>query len=400
MYYTKNSLTTLLFIAFFALFSANTLQAQTCTHPDYEALENFYTATSGDTWVNKSGWLSDCEPCNWFGVNCDEDGRVSSLVLRGNALIGELPADIGNLDKLTLINLSYNKIGGTLPATLFTAPALKDINLTGNMISGSIPATLGDQPLLENLRLSYNLLSGEVPATLANFLDMEILTLNNNGFTGSIPEGLGDLPEIFSLDLSENDFAGCFPLDLSTFCGQDRIRFNGNPKLSWSGDFSSFCGNGLNEEQTGAPCDDGNPDTAGDIISADCGCGGTLDPSGLVDIGGELMDEGTPTVEEGTAPNMSNTRSLTAPGQPLLTTTSLTTRVFPNPVVGNEVNVQLPIGVDGGQLRLLSLAGRVIAESRATGNTSSMPVPVLEAGVYLIETVTEQGRSVNRIIVN
>ncbi len=397
--YTKNTPFPSFVIVLLAFLCATSLPAQECTHPDFATLKSFYTATQGDTWVDNSGWLSDCEPCNWFGVNCDENERVTSLILRGNALIGAMPADLGNLDQLVILNLSYNKIGGELPASLFSAPALRDINLTGNMISGTLPLTVGEQPLLKNLRLSYNLLEGDLPGSLASFLDLEILTLNDNRFTGAIPDGLGDLPQLFALDLSQNDFAGCFPLDLSAFCGQERMRFSGNPKLSWSGDFTAFCVNGLDENQTGAPCDDGLPTTSGDVIGPDCGCGGTLDPLNLTS-----EEEGEMSIDLGEQSETQAQRTLpgfNTPGRTLsISENTQLTRVYPNPVAGSEITVQLPAGVVAAELRLLSVTGQTVIQAAATGNRTSLALPELEAGIYLVETVTEQGRSVARIMVN
>lgn len=380
-----------------ALFFALTLVGQDCNHPDYAALEKFYSATGGDTWTQQTGWLTDCEPCAWFGVNCDTEGRVTTIILRGNGLAGVLPAEIGDLDHLRLLNLGYNEVGGALPASLFTIDSLRDINLSGNRISGQLPTTVGEQLLLENLRLDKNLLTGDLPSTLAGFTRMVIMTLNDNDFSGAIPEGLGDLPFIFNLDLSRNDFAGCFPVDLAAFCGQERILFGDNPKLSWSGDFAEFCAIGLlDEAQIGAPCNDGDPDTGGDEITADCGCGGIEEPNGL--LGGEII--GFNPDEETAAERILRNRSGLA-DVPVLNRVRevIGLSVYPNPLVGDVLTVQLPVGTEDVQLRLVSITGRVMNEIAAFGPVTGMQLPVLEAGVYLLEAVTAEGRSVRRVIV-
>jgi Leucine-rich repeat (LRR) protein len=202
------------YLLFLSLFSTVSLVAQDCVHPDYPILEKLYIATEGDGWANNDGWLANCEPCNWKGIGCDENNRVTSIILRGNGLTGFLPGEIGDLDHLRLINLAYNEVAGKLPASLFTVASLRDINLSGNLFSGILPATFGEQPLLENLRLNNNQLVGNLPDALTAFTQMKILTLNNNSFAGSVPEGFGDLPFLFNLDISQNELAGCFPQDL------------------------------------------------------------------------------------------------------------------------------------------------------------------------------------------
>lgn len=391
--YTYTSKMMALAIAF--LFTLN-LAGQDCDHPDYAVLEKLYLTTGGGTWNQQQGWLTDCEPCSWFGVNCDSENRVSSIILRGNALVGALPEEIGDLDHLRLLNLGYNKIGADLPASLFTIDSLRDINLSGNRITGSLPVTVGDQLLLENLRLDNNLMEGDLPGELASYTRMTILTLNDNAFTGSVPEGFGDLPFLFNLDLSNNDFSGCFPVDLESLCGQSRMRFGSNPKLSWSGDFAAFCSNSVvDEEQIGAPCDDGDPDTGGDAITADCGCGGTLTPDGL--SSGGLI--GLENNEEGIQEEVTN--NLSAPEAPVLNRVSGISEVsvYPNPVVDGRLNVQLPEDTQEAQLSIVSLIGQLISQTRNSGPTAQLQLPALEAGVYLLEVRTSTGQSVRRVVV-
>jgi hypothetical protein len=46
----------------------------------YGLLTLFY-ATSGSTWTDKSGWLSGQGECEWFGIQCNTDGRVTRVQL-------------------------------------------------------------------------------------------------------------------------------------------------------------------------------------------------------------------------------------------------------------------------------------------------------------------------------
>ena len=71
------------------------------------------------------------------------DPKIASRSLlevhSGNGLIGPLPDSIGNLTKLTALNLGSNKINGTLPATLTQLTALEVFNVTGAVLTGPAP---------------------------------------------------------------------------------------------------------------------------------------------------------------------------------------------------------------------------------------------------------------------
>lgn len=381
---------------FFIFISAG-LSAQ-CVHPDYMGLEKFYVATNGADWNDNSGWLTDCEPCGWKGVTCDDDQRVISIVQRGNGLTGTLPEDFSGLPLLRLINLGYNEVGGELPASLFELDALVDIFLSGNRLTGNFPATFGSRPQLTLLRIGDNQLSGNLPGELADFPGMTILSLSGNNFKGSIPEGLGDYPNIFAIDLSNNDLEGCFPVDLENLCGNTRIRFGGNTKLSWKGNFTQFCASQLVDiDQVGAPCDDSDPDTEGDMITDNCSCGGSLDTDGI------LVDEpevsGFTELEEPTSERFIRTNNDTPGVLPTVSPSVSRMTAFPNPLVGGTLNVRLPENLEGAEVRLMSLNGREITRTNNVSSGASLNVPVLQAGIYLLEAVSGTERSITRIIV-
>ena|SRR3990167_339947 len=70
-----------------------------------DALEEFYTATNGATWINKSGW-GDGDPCSptWYGITCVASNVVGIEfpLSGGNGLSGTLP---DSLSVLPLQNL-------------------------------------------------------------------------------------------------------------------------------------------------------------------------------------------------------------------------------------------------------------------------------------------------------
>ena len=69
-----------------------------------DALEEFYTSTNGDNWINNSGWgVGDpCSPTRWFGIRCEGINVVAiefPSVTGGNRVSGTLP------DSLSVIPL-------------------------------------------------------------------------------------------------------------------------------------------------------------------------------------------------------------------------------------------------------------------------------------------------------
>jgi hypothetical protein len=388
----RTAICALLFLSFLS----TNLDAQ-CAHPDVPALESLYDATNGNDWTDNTGWFSDCEPCGWAGVGCDSDNRVTSIILRDNGLTGTLPAAISALDRLELLGLGRNQIGGTIPEELFNMPALIDINLARNQLTGSIPATLGNQPDLEYLRLSENQLVGGVPSGISGLTQLRIIMLEENQLTGAMPEGLGDFPNLITLNLTNNNLEGCFPSDLAILCGQSRILFGGNDKMTWKGDFSQLCVSGLDETQIGAPCDDGNPDTGGDIITQDCGClGGVTANDGLTGLNAFTEESALDADDDQQIINpITSAPTVLNNNAPAVYDMA----VYPNPVVGNEITVSLPNDAGSSTLRLLSLTGRELLNQTSSQTSTVVNLPVLEAGVYLIEVVSGGGRSVKRVIV-
>ena len=89
---------------------------------------------------------------------------------------------------------------------------LTELDLWGNSLSGAIPAELGNLADLQVLDLSDNSLSGAIPAELGNLADLQVLNLSDNSLSGAIPEGLGRLAKLEAVYLDGNNLdRGCIP---------------------------------------------------------------------------------------------------------------------------------------------------------------------------------------------
>ena len=187
------------FAAFLLLTGGNArAQAQGTVATDRAALVALYDATGGANWTNNTNWTSNEALSEWYGVATDADGRVTELVLSGNALSGAIPAEMGDLASLQYLDLSRNKLSGAIPAKLGDLTNLQELYLDSNKLSGAIPAALGDLTNLRTLDLCGNQLSGEIPAALGDLANLEILNLYDTQLSGEIPAALGDLANLGS----------------------------------------------------------------------------------------------------------------------------------------------------------------------------------------------------------
>ena len=81
---------------------------------DRAVLIALYEATGGNNWYDNANWLSSTYPlAQWYGVETDDEGRVTSLYLSDNDLAGPIPAALGQLDSLKSLWLSDNQLTGT-----------------------------------------------------------------------------------------------------------------------------------------------------------------------------------------------------------------------------------------------------------------------------------------------
>ncbi len=182
-----------------------------CLEDDFNQLEALYDSTNGNSWINKTNWLTSGDMKSWFGVtltadNCD----VAEIKLVNNNLSGKL-ANL-SLPNLVALDLSTNAITGVIPNFVETLhatsllPALKNLNLNSNQFSGTVPRLI--TPNIVTLDLGSNKLTGSIPANLT-YPRLLNLYLNNNQLIGSIPNL--NIPTLTSLQLSSNQLTGSIP---------------------------------------------------------------------------------------------------------------------------------------------------------------------------------------------
>ncbi|KAG6415748.1 hypothetical protein SASPL_123163 [Salvia splendens] len=147
--------------------------------------------------------------------------RLEQLSLSNN-FFTEIPAALGRLSSLGLIDVSYNNLSGRIPDDLGNLASLNSLFLNNNLLSGEIPSTIGGCLALHKLDLSHNFLTGRVPPNITNLQEMQLfLNLSHNQLNGPLPVELSKLEKVQEIDLSCNRFNGtissCYALKLVNF---------------------------------------------------------------------------------------------------------------------------------------------------------------------------------------
>jgi hypothetical protein len=208
-------------------------------------LASFYFATGGgdNTWV-ENNWLigPECGDENkdvWFGVNCNLDGDIRSIVLDDWGLSGTIPPEVGHLymlENLILKNnpsligwipvtfshlgnlkqlaLYNNNLSGVIPDIFEHTKSLKLINLENNNIHGSIPLEIRHLKSLETLVLKNNRMEGIVPFTQLSSTGVKYLGLSHNRFSSRLETSINDLDTIEYLYLDHNIMRGTIPVHI------------------------------------------------------------------------------------------------------------------------------------------------------------------------------------------
>ncbi|OAY71354.1 putative leucine-rich repeat receptor-like protein kinase [Ananas comosus] len=179
---------------------------------DVSALKSLMTK-----WKNSPpSWDESKDPCGalWDGVSCN-NSRVTELRLFNMGLEGTLSEDIGKLDQLQILDLSYNrKLGGQLTSAIGNLPKLK------TFFVGIIPDELGNLGQLTSLSLNSNQFTGGIPVSLGKLSNLDWLDLADNQLNGSLPTSMNGAPGLDQLfkaghfHFNKNNLSGPIPESL------------------------------------------------------------------------------------------------------------------------------------------------------------------------------------------
>ncbi|XP_038991631.1 probable LRR receptor-like serine/threonine-protein kinase At3g47570 [Hibiscus syriacus] len=164
---------------------------------------------------NTYGWtLNDSlHFCNWQGVTCGrQHRRVTALRLSSLKLAGDLSPHIANLTFLRVINLGNNSfcgnaLGGEIHAELGSLSRLQSLLLAANNFIGTVPPSLGNISSLLHLSVYQNHLEGNIPSELGQLSNFKFLQLGLN-FSGTVPKQLYNISSIYFLSVLDNQLRG------------------------------------------------------------------------------------------------------------------------------------------------------------------------------------------------
>ncbi|KAJ8747232.1 hypothetical protein K2173_019377 [Erythroxylum novogranatense] len=211
---------------------------QSCTHickntqfikgSDQQALLDFKDGIIDDPNKILSSWNESVHVCSWIGVSCSpSNGRVVSLNLEAQGLVGSLTPSIGNITYLSVINLRDNAFGGEIPEQIGRLRNLKSLNLSRNSFIGKIPYNLSKCRELTEVD------ARTIPPWIGNFSSLQFLKLAENNLQGSIPSELGKLSRLVFLHLYGNQLSGMIPLSLYNLSSMYHFSIAQNQLHGW-----------------------------------------------------------------------------------------------------------------------------------------------------------------------
>ena len=200
------------------------------TYPkDKTALLNIKAALQESLVGNRSileNWLEETDPCrdNWSLVFCDCPTARPVLPATNNSDSIFCTNHTEPTGERRVVVLNFR--GGTVPEEKY---------------SGNLASDIGDLDRLSFLDLRQNAFEGGIPDSFSNLIHLKFLSVAENQLTGEIPDYFKSFSQLVRLELNDNDFSGPLP---QMACGR-RHRRNEDLQLSRvvvSGN-AGLCGN-------------------------------------------------------------------------------------------------------------------------------------------------------------
>ena len=170
-----------------------------------------YKEIGGSNWKNSSGWnkfASDKDYCNWYGITCDDDTSIITLVnLPNNNLIGKIDSNYFKLPGVEELNITNNALKGSINF-LLQLTEVKKIDISHNGFSGIIPMNIGKLDRLRSVIFNDNELSSNIPSSISQLSNLETLNFARNLLVEGVPKISSTLQRLKALNVSGNFLTG------------------------------------------------------------------------------------------------------------------------------------------------------------------------------------------------
>ncbi|CAA3030611.1 Hypothetical predicted protein [Olea europaea subsp. europaea] len=123
---------------------------------------------------------------------------------------GPIPKEICNLNDLSLLDLSKNKLCGSVPSC-FNPSSIRHIYLNDNQLEGELTYAFSNSSSLLLLDLGWNKFIGRIPQWIGNLSSLSIILLRCNHFEGTIPNEFCEMNKLSMIHLSSNFLLGQIP---------------------------------------------------------------------------------------------------------------------------------------------------------------------------------------------
>ena len=198
---------------------------------DSLALVALYNSCGGVNWNYKNNWLTG-QVASWYGINLDENGRLTHIHMDYNNLSGNLPEELGTLSEIVELDLSWNQLNGEIPSTWTSLTKLESLYLSYNRLNGNLPNWISNFTNLIDLNLGGNQLTGEIPSSWSGLSNLETLNLGDNQLLSrALPIWISELTPLTELNLCINQFTGEIPSSWSALTNLRIFHLGGNQFL-------------------------------------------------------------------------------------------------------------------------------------------------------------------------
>lgn len=212
-----------------------------------DILVSVYQKLNGANWINQANWLSDMSVCTWYGVTCNDDDEVQSIILANNNLesdgndVSELFFSLQNLRELDikgnpvpldlmqipqtseLVSLQLSETGLPSLNGMSRAPDLRRFHANGNELGGELPAEIFDCVKLRTLYLSFNSFNGTLPSDVSKLSKMEEFYAYDNMLSGTIPTDVGLMTSLREFIMPKNFLTGTLPNEFGSLSKLEQL---------------------------------------------------------------------------------------------------------------------------------------------------------------------------------